>query len=124
MKKAIKYVELKSAHHTDADEAWIARVWLSSSGKTIYFNDMALKRGQGIDSNHFNIENGDKYWISGVKKRGTNRHWGGIIYIEESLVEWYENHTDGKCPADLIPKADLPKPDITRFHKLENEQIG
>lgn len=124
MKTAIKYIELKSSHHTDADEAWIAKVWLSSSGKTIYFNDIALKRGQGADSNHFNIENGDEYWISGVKKRETNRHWRGSIYIEESLVEWYEKHTEGKCPANIIPRPDRLKPDIERFHKLENDQIG
>ncbi len=31
MKTAIKYIEFKSTHHTDADEAWIAKVWLSSS---------------------------------------------------------------------------------------------
>ena len=121
MKTAIKYIELKNSHHTDKDEAWIARVWSSSSGKTIYFNNMAIKRGQGSDSNHFNIETGDEYWISGVKKRGTNRHWGGSIYIEESLVQWYKRHTNGKSPADIILKPDLPQPDMTRFHKLENE---
>jgi hypothetical protein len=124
MKKIIRYIELKGSEHTDADEAWIARVWLSTSGKTIYFNDMALKRSQGIDSNHVDIETGDLYWVSGVKKAGTNRHWGGTIYIEQSLLPWYEEYTDGKCPAELITQPDLPKPDIKRFHKIENENVG
>jgi hypothetical protein len=64
---------------------------------------------------------GALYWVSGLKKRGTNRHWGGSIGIEESLVPWYEEHTGGKCPADLVPIPDLPKPDIAMFHATENE---
>ena len=124
MKQIVRYIELKGSEHTDMDEAWIARAWLSASGKTIYFNDMALKRSQGTDSNHINIETGDPYWISGIKKSGTNRHWGGSIYIEESLLSWYKEHTNGKCPAELIIKPDLPKPAIKRFHELENENFG
>ena len=119
----IRYVELKSSDHTDADEAWIARVWPSGSGKTIYFNDMALKRASGTDSNHRDLATGDLYWVSGVKKRGTNRHWGGPIYIEESLLHWYEEHTDGKCPAELVPRPDLQKPDISKFDAMENKSI-
>jgi hypothetical protein len=120
----IRYVELKGAEHTDADEAWIARVWPSASGKTIYFNGMALKRDPGVDSNHYDLATGDRYWVSGVKKQGTNRHWGGPIQIEESLLPWYREHTDDKCPADLVPKPDLPKPEISKFHAMENESNG
>ncbi len=124
MKHIIRYVELKSSAHTDADEAWIARVWPSTSGKTLYFKDMALKRSSGTDSNHIDLETGDLYWVSGVKKKGTNRHWSGSIYIEKSLLPWYEEHTDGKCPAEIILMPDLQKPDITRFHTIENETDG
>ena len=121
MKYIIRYVEQKSSEHTDADEAWIARVWPSASGKTLYFNSMALKRSSGVDSNHIDLETGDLYWVSGVKKKGTNRHWGGSIYIEESLLSWYQEHTNGKCPAEIIPRPDLTKPDISKFHVMENE---
>jgi hypothetical protein len=51
MKPIVKYIEHKPAEHTDRGTAWIARVWLSSSGRTLYFNDMALKRCSGYDSN-------------------------------------------------------------------------
>jgi hypothetical protein len=37
MTPLIKYIEHKPAEHTDRGEAWIARVWPSSSGKTLYF---------------------------------------------------------------------------------------
>ncbi len=122
MQFIVRYIELKSSEHTDADEAWIARVWPSGSGKTLYFNGMALKRSSGFDSNHIDLETGDLYWVSGVKKKGTNRHWGGSIYIEESLLSWYKEHTDGKCPGDIISRPDLTKPDISRFHTMENEK--
>ena len=44
MKSQIKYIEHKPAEHTDRADAWIAHVWPSSSGKTLYFNNMALKK--------------------------------------------------------------------------------
>lgn len=95
MKTIIKYIEHKPAEHTDRAEAWIARVWPSSSGRTLYFNDMALKRGSGVDGNHFDLVTGESYWVSGVKKRGANRHWagGGPIQIEQSLVDWYHDRS-------------------------------
>ena len=71
MKKSIKYIEHKPAEHTDRGNAWIAHVWHSASGKTLYFNNMALKRINGADSNHYDFLNGESYWVSGVKKQGS-----------------------------------------------------
>lgn len=66
---------------------------LSKSGRTVYFNGTALKRIErgGISGNHFDLESGDEYWVSGVKRRGTNRHWAGsgVIMIEASAVREY-----------------------------------
>lgn len=122
MKTIIKYIEHKPAEHTDRAEAWIARVWPSSSGRTLYFNDMALKRGSGVDGNHFDLVTGESYWVSGVKKRGANRHWagGGPIQIEQSLVDWYHDLVQNKDYCDLVVIPDLPKPDISKFEALEN----
>lgn len=122
MKAIIKYIEHKPAEHTDRAEAWIARVWLSSSGRTLYFNDMALKRGSGVDCNHFDLVTGESYWVSGVKKRGTNRHWagGGPVQIEQSLVDWYHEVVQNNDYCDLVVIPDLPKPDISKFEALEN----
>ncbi|MGD0843562.1 MAG: hypothetical protein ABSA06_04240 [Geobacteraceae bacterium] len=125
MKPIIKYIEHKPAEHTDRGEAWIARVWPSSSGKTLYFNDMALKQCSGNDCNHFDLVTGESYWLSGVKKRGSNRHWGGggPIQIEQSIVEWYQKHVQFKEYCDLIVIPDLPKPDISQFDTLENRKL-
>ncbi len=125
MKSSIKYIEHKPAEHTDCGEAWIARVWHSSTGRTLYFNNMALKRGSGADSNHFDLITGESYWVSGVKKRGSNRHWagGGPIKIEQSLVEWYQELVKNKEYCDLIIIPDLPKPDISKFSTIENRKL-
>jgi len=87
---------------------------------------MALKRCSGNDSNHYDLVSGEDYWVSGVKKKGTNRHWtgGGPICIEESLVEWYEAHVEQKNPSGLIKIPDLAKPDISKFNAIENEKTG
>jgi hypothetical protein len=86
----LKYIELKSGFN-DNGPAWIARVKISKSGRTIYFNGMALKRAVGgmISGNYYNMDSGDEYWITGVKKRGTNRHWAGSgrIIVEAASVQ-------------------------------------
>ena len=99
MKTEILYVELKHGH---SGPAWIGYGQFSKSGKSVYFNGRILKKGQGINSNHFDIENGDEYWISGVKKNGEDRHWAGSgkIYLDKSAVDEYLN---------IIGQAKLPK---------------
>ena len=86
---------------------------------------MALKRINGADSNHYDFLNGESYWVSGVKKQGSNRHWagGGLIKIEESLVEWYKEYIQNKEYCELIVIPDIPKPDIAKFNALENTKL-
>jgi len=73
----IRYIELKTGYN-DNGPAWIGRVQVSRSGQTVYFNGRAFKRrGGGASGNHFDVETGDNYWISGVKKDGRDRHWAG-----------------------------------------------
>ena len=119
----LKYIELKSDQN-DKGPAWIARVTLSKSGNTVYFNGMALKRRGGISGNHVDIESGNEYWVSGVKKDGSDRHWAGSgrIAIEESAVPEYLSIV-GKSTLDrtrLETISDLPETDIQRLYKLEN----
>ena len=45
-KTLLKYIELKSGYNGDGP-AWIARVKMSQSGRTVYFNGRALKQGSG-----------------------------------------------------------------------------
>ena len=84
----LRYIELKSGF-SDNGPAWIAYAAESKSQRTIYFNGMALKRGSGVSGNHFDSATRAEYWVSGVKRRGTNRHWAGSgkILVEAAAVQ-------------------------------------
>ena len=127
MRTEIKYLELKSGF-SDNGPAWIGLVSFSKSGKTIYFDGKAFQslNGMGISGNYFNLENGDEYWISGVKKDMSDRHkfGGGKIFVEKRTLNDY---------LKIIGKSELPKSDyeltevetekpIERVNELENEK--
>lgn len=86
----LKYIELKTGQE-HRGPAWIARVTTSRSGTTVYFNGKALKQGRRISGNHFDASTGKEYWVSGIKKDGSDRHWAGAgkVSIEKSAVDEY-----------------------------------
>lgn len=90
MRTEIRYIELKTGYSDDGP-AWIGKVAFSNSGRTIYFLDKAFQRQRGFAGNYVDLETGESYWISGVKKTGTNRHWAGRgwIYLDRTLVDEY-----------------------------------
>ena len=123
----IKYIELKSGF-SDNGNAWIGLVSFSKSGKTIYFDGKAFQslNGMGINGNYFDIESGDEYWISGVKKDMTDRHkfGSGKIFVEKRILSDY---------LKIINKSELPQSEyeltevetekpIERINELENEK--
>ena len=127
MRTEIKYLELKSGY-SDNGPAWIGLVSFSKSGKTIYFNGKAFQslNGVGTSSNFFDIESGDEYWISGVKKDMTDRHkfGSGKIFVEKRILSDY---------LKIVSKSELPQSDyeltdvetekpIERINELENEK--
>jgi hypothetical protein len=59
--------------------AEIGEVTFSRSGTTAYYKGKTFRRigGRGVYGNFRCVEDGNEYWISGVKKRGSNRHWAG-----------------------------------------------
>ena len=84
LRTELKYIELKSGFSNNGT-AWIGLVSFSKSEKTIYFDGKAFQslNGMGISGNYFDLESGDEYWISGVKKDMSDRQkfGGGKIYI-------------------------------------------
>ncbi|MHA4812553.1 hypothetical protein ACX0G9_30955 [Flavitalea flava] len=89
MKPRLMYVELKTGFNDDGP-AWIGKAFFSKTGKTIYFNGKAFQGGR-IGGNHHEVESRDIYWISGIKKDGSDRHWAGSgkIKIDKSVVLEY-----------------------------------
>lgn len=87
----LKYIELKSGYNDDGP-AWIARVKLSKSGRTIYFDGRALKQsGRGASGNFVDRATGERFWVSNVKREGTDRHWAGSgkVLVEAAAVDEY-----------------------------------
>jgi len=124
----LKYIErCTGANHTG--EAWIGYVAMSKSGRTVYFNGKGFCRstGGGISGNHYDVETGEEYWISGVKKRGSNRHWAGSgrISIEEAAIaEYLELTGEPALDRTIFDVADyFAETDRDRIHELLNEQL-
>ena len=89
LKKRLMYIENKNT-----GEARIGWVTFSKTGLTVYYNDKVLKRLKrgGISGNHYCEQTDDEYWISGIKKRGSNAHWAEPvqIMIDDDAKEEYE----------------------------------
>jgi hypothetical protein len=122
----LKYLELKTGY-SDNGPAWIAKVGVSKSGRTLYFNGKALKRGSGISGNHFDLETGEEYWVSNVKKDGSDRHWAGSgrVFIEAGAVADYlaitGAHELDRSIFVIVP--DLERTDPSLFYSLENRRL-
>ena len=128
MKPEIKYIELKSGFG-DNGPAWIGIAEFSKSGRTVYFNGKALKNSnaQGIAGNYFDIENGDEYWVSGIKKNGTDRHWtgGGKIMIDKNIGELYLSLVDfNVLDKNRFELTEIKTTDKQRFAELENKKLN
>ena len=98
MRREIKYVELKSGFNDDGP-ASISWVTFSKTGRTLYYRGRSLQRiiRGGAGSNHIDVETGEEYWISGVKKDRQDRHWAGkgVVEIDDDAREEYERITGG-----------------------------
>ena len=105
----LMYIELKTGYSDDGP-AWIGYVKTSKSKKTIYFNNHAFQKYNGNYSNYIDIENGDEYWISGLKKKESNRHWDGHgkIMIDCRAVKEYLSLIGEKAlPLNLFEVTDI-----------------
>ena len=118
----VRYIELKSGYADDGP-AWIGRVKLSKCGRTLYFNGLALQKWYA--DRWADVETGQRYWVSRLKKNGCDRHWAGRgkVAIDRRLVEDYLRYTGEKTldenrytVVDL--EDDFP---VERFYQYFNE---
>ena len=89
----IMYIESKSEGLEGP--AVIGRVYFSKSGNTLYYKGKKFRslKGSGFKSNYFETESGNHYWISGPRKDGNNRLYGGNkgVQIDEDVLEEYKS---------------------------------
>jgi hypothetical protein len=77
--------------------------------------------------NHIDMETGESYWVSGVKKNGEDRHWAGSgkILVEAAAVSEYlkaigANTLDTtRCEVT----TSIVQTDIARLSKLANMEF-
>lgn len=121
----LRYIELKSGYQ-DNGPAWIGRVRLSKSKTTVYFNGKAFKKAQGggISGNYFDVETGQEYWISGIKKNGEDRHRAGsgrILVEKDALEEYLVFRGIKELDATRYEVTEsIVQTDIAKFNEIEN----
>lgn len=119
------YIELKTGYSDDGP-GWIGYVKTSKTKSTIYFNDHAFQKYNGGYSNYTDIENGDEYWISGLKKKESNRHWAGRgkIMIDRRAVDTYLSLIgEEKLPLNLFEIVDIEdRFPVERVNRLLNDR--
>lgn len=126
--KLLKYIELKSGH-SDNGPAWIGYVTSSKTGRTLYFNGRGLMKLKGqrrgeSGGNYVDMETGESFWISGVKKNGEDRHWAGSgkVQVEAAAVSDYLKAIGAKT-LDLSRcevTNSIRSTDMARLAKLAN----
>ena len=94
----VMYVENKDGL-IDGSPARIGWVRFSKSGRAVYYLGRTLKAigGRGVRGNFMDEETREEYWISGVKKRGSNVHSlesASVVIDDDAAVE-YQRLRDG-----------------------------
>ena len=81
-KTRIMYIEDKSENLNGP--ARIGRVTFSKSGQSVHYRERTFQSldGRGFKANYFCVETGDQFWISGPRKDGADRLYGGSKPVE------------------------------------------
>jgi len=84
------YIERKN--ELNSDDARIGRVHMSKTQATLYYNDMVFKSLKGgYKANYYDVQSGEKFWISGCKRDGTDRLYVSSkpVWIDPDVREEY-----------------------------------
>jgi hypothetical protein len=98
-KTRIMYIEDKSSSLNGS--ARIGRVTLSKTGKSISYGGRTFQslKGSGFKANYFDLETGERFWISGPRKDGKDRLYpesSAPTEIDADVVEEYWREIRGE----------------------------
>jgi len=102
VKNELVYVEKIS--EDDETSAWIGYAETSKSGVTKYFNEKTFELviGGDLNTNYYETETGEEYWISSVKKNIKENRW---THLDEVLIDSTAiNHYMSLLALTKIPK--------------------
>lgn len=99
--RRIMYVENKCGG-LDGDGR-IGWVELSRSGRTFHYAGRRLgKTKSGYKYNCIDEESGDEYWVSGPRKDGADKLYGGLVRIDEDArAEYWTKIRNQPCRVEL-----------------------
>jgi hypothetical protein len=98
-KTRIMYIEEKSSSLNGL--ARIGRVTFSKTGKSINYRGRTFQslKGSGYKANYFDVETGERFWISGPRKDGKDRLYAessAPIDIDPDVAEEYWREIRGE----------------------------
>ena len=98
-KTRIMYIEEKSSSLNGL--ARIGRVTFSKTGKSINYRGRTFQslKGSGYKANYFDVETGERFWISGPRKDGKDRLYAessAAIDIDPDVAEEYWREIRGE----------------------------
>lgn len=106
-KTRIMYIERKEEGLSGA--ARIGRVKFSKTGRTVEYRGQKFQKSKtGYKWNHFEVETGDRYWISGPRKDGQDRLYATStvpVEIDEDVREEYWTKIRGRLVGSNSPKS-------------------
>lgn len=84
----------------------IGRVGLSKTGKTLYYDGKVFQSLKGgYKANYYDVKSREEYWISGPRRDGRDRLYGGSGFqIDDDVREEYWL-TIRKLPARIAQKT-------------------
>ena len=99
LKRRLMYVENKHGE-IDGANARIGWVTFSKTGRTVYYRGLELRKAQGILGNFIHSPTREEYWVSGVKKRGSNVHYAesATVAIDEDALDAVSELRSAKLP--------------------------
>ena len=86
----LMYLENKQGNGDIARIGWVT---FSRTARTIYYRGRSFIRmkGGGISGNYLCEQSGEEFWISGIKKKGSNVHWAekiDVVIDDDALDEY------------------------------------
>lgn len=86
----IMWIENKSEGDGLSGATRIGRVTFSKTRKSIHYNDRTFESSKsGYKWNHFDVETGERYWISGCRKDGMDALYNTDVEIDDDVREEY-----------------------------------
>jgi len=96
-RRRLMYIENKDGD-IDGARARIGWVTFSKTGKSIFYRGRELLKANVSRGNFLDVATREEFWVSGVKKRGSNVHWADSIAVkvDDDAVENYRELKETK----------------------------